>query len=337
MSQLKRLKFANFNLKNLVLPQHKYYGANVYTQEEYDKKVEWTAKQLRLMDADVVGFEEVFHEEALKEIIEKSGVYKNAKLCVFAGDGTSPRVAMVSRFPVLNTKEIRNFPPESRLDFDHEDIHYHAQITRFRHPILCSEIELPQGIKCRVFVAHLKSKRPIMDNKKMHSEYEFAIGKARSLMIRAAESTALRCILLNEIKNNHLPTIVMGDMNDSVHSVTSNIITNEPPPKKFDHARKKEIWKQLLYSTYDIQSRMSRRDIYYTYMHNGNYESLDHIFVSEEFYQSNPNKIARIEYMRIFNDHLVDKTLSFEKPPKWVSDHGQVLVSIKLQANSKTK
>jgi endonuclease/exonuclease/phosphatase (EEP) superfamily protein YafD len=44
-----------------------------------------------------------------------------------------------------------------------------------------------------------------------------ALGHARSLIIRAAESAAVRCILVDEMRNNSRPVIVLGDLNDSIH------------------------------------------------------------------------------------------------------------------------
>ena len=87
----------------------------------------------------------------------------------------------------------------------------------------------------------------------------------------------------------------------------------------------------LLYRVQDIQTRRSQRDVYYTHIHKGHFESLDQIMVSEEFVVQNPRRIGRVEYVRVFNDHLIDDTLSSEALPVWQSDHGQVVVSIELE------
>src|SRR3712207_7688468 len=48
-----------------------YPDERPYSEAEYERKATWTAEQLRRMDADLVGFQEVFHEEALRERSEE--------------------------------------------------------------------------------------------------------------------------------------------------------------------------------------------------------------------------------------------------------------------------
>jgi len=80
-------KIGTFNLFNLVLPEVPYYGDSIYTREEYQRKIRWVAGQLRSMEADVVGFQEVFHEAALREALhEAGGEYAEAEVHVAAGD-----------------------------------------------------------------------------------------------------------------------------------------------------------------------------------------------------------------------------------------------------------
>ncbi|MDX1461268.1 MAG: alpha/beta fold hydrolase, partial [Xanthomonadales bacterium] len=44
----------------------RYYN-RTYTKDQYEKKVDWLSRQLRRMNADIVGFQEVFHNAALQE------------------------------------------------------------------------------------------------------------------------------------------------------------------------------------------------------------------------------------------------------------------------------
>ena len=57
---------ATFNLYNLVKAETPYYGNRRYSTEQFNRKVAWVAGQLDSMDADIVGFQEVFHTEALE-------------------------------------------------------------------------------------------------------------------------------------------------------------------------------------------------------------------------------------------------------------------------------
>ncbi|WP_323763563.1 endonuclease/exonuclease/phosphatase family protein [Marinovum sp.] len=63
---------ASFNVKNLIGPDREYYRYQSYTPEEYAWKTDWLADQLLTMDADIVGFQEIFEEEALTAVIEEA-------------------------------------------------------------------------------------------------------------------------------------------------------------------------------------------------------------------------------------------------------------------------
>ncbi len=63
-------------------------------------------------------------------------------------------------------------------------------------------------------------------------------------------------------------------------------------------------------------SRAVLRDVYYTHIHNDRRESLDHILVSEQFYDYSKKRKWNFKKMHIFNDHLEDddKTTSDHAP-----------------------
>jgi len=63
---------ASFNVKNLIGPDKEYYEFQSYTPEEYAWKEDWMADQLLSMNADIVGFQEIFEEEALRAVIEET-------------------------------------------------------------------------------------------------------------------------------------------------------------------------------------------------------------------------------------------------------------------------
>ncbi|MFS4582154.1 endonuclease/exonuclease/phosphatase family protein [Phaeobacter sp. C3_T13_0] len=72
---------ASFNVKNLIGPDQEYYAFQSYTPEEYAWKSDWMADQLLTLDADIVGFQEIFDETPLREIIaetDRRGIDANA-------------------------------------------------------------------------------------------------------------------------------------------------------------------------------------------------------------------------------------------------------------------
>ena len=59
--------------------------------------------------------------------------------------------------------------------------------------------------------------------------------------------------------------------------------------------------------------------------------ALDHIMVSEEFHGPNPDGVGEIEYVQVFNDHILDEMASLDEVPRTRSDHGQVVAKIRLR------
>lgn len=332
-SNKKIIKVATFNLLNLVLPERNYYDNQKYTQQEYDKKIDWIARMLQEMNADVVGFQEVFDKEALEDAVKKSGIYKNYEIVIGTQVADLPRVALLSRFPIKKSEVFENFPQDSIIEVEAEEGGEKILLPfkKFSRPVLKVDVEVHPGFTIFFYVVHLKSKRPtLFENESRDNPIHSAKAKSRSLFLRAAESTALRTLLMNTLYKKNLPVIVMGDVNDSGLSVTSQLISGEVPHRKLPQDIKRGLWDVLLYHVKDIQSRRSYGDFYYTHIHNGHYESLDQIMVSEELVGENPNAFGKIGYVKTFNDHLIDRTLTDEKPRKWQSDHGLVVTTIEL-------
>lgn len=325
----KNFRIGTFNLYNLALPDTPFYGQR-YTPAEYTQKLAWIAGQLDRMQADIVGFQEVFDQEALQQALHQSNFCQKFYLLMAPSSEDAPAVAIASRFPILDSKIIREFPAAAQLDIQGAKM----PLSHFTRPVLAARLRITDAVECTVFVVHLKSKRPIVpDQADRHHPIEKAKGQARSLMLRAAEAIALRVLLMEVLQNRDYPVIVLGDMNDGRPAVTSEIISGEVPHRKLEPEHKRKIWDVLLYHVKDIQARQSYSDFYYTHIHNGHYESLDHIMVSQEFVSQNPKRVGRVGYVSLFNDHLIDETLSDEPVPIWQSDHGQVVASIELERN----
>ena len=64
-----RFTIASFNVKNLIGADKEYYKFQSYTPEESAWKQDWMAEQLLTMDTDIVGFQEIFEQDALRDVI----------------------------------------------------------------------------------------------------------------------------------------------------------------------------------------------------------------------------------------------------------------------------
>lgn len=322
----KSFKVGTFNVFNLISPDTTYYGKRSYTKESYQNKITWIAGQLDKMDADIVGFQEVFEEDALREALQKSEKLKNAHLVVVPRTSESPSVAIASRFPIISHEIIEGFPVHVELENGTK-----LPTQKFTRPILKVTIEVRPKLLLTVITAHLKSKRPMLDKEDQHiTLLERAEGEVKATIHRLAEALALRAVVVDELENRRNPLILVGDLNDNDRAVSTRLISGEPPFRNMPDHTKRQIWDVLLYHVKEIQSRKSYDDFYYTHIHNGHHEALDHIMVSQELVSENPNHIGRVGYVRTLNDHLLDETLSEDRIPEWHSDHAQVVASFEL-------
>ena len=82
-----------------------------------------------------------------------------------------------------------------------------------------------------------------------------------------------------------------------------------------------------LYTAQTLQEFRDTRDVYYTHVHQGMRESLDHILVSREFYDHSKNRLWLFDGMVVWNDHL-----NFEDhKERGTNDHGIIRASFKYK------
>ncbi|WNG15172.1 endonuclease/exonuclease/phosphatase family protein [Cystobacter fuscus] len=326
---MSRFKVGTFNVLNLALPgQVTYPNDRPFSKEEYAEKIAWIGGQLRRMDAEIVGFQEVWHLDALKDAVQ-AGAPGAAPfhVMVAAQEQKTPQVGLATSLEVVRTITHHDFPDGFTLTVSGIP----DPIKSFSRPVLQADLKLPEGHELSVLVAHLKSKRPLLDEGAESDAKNIALGSARSLMVRSAEAYALRCILLKLMEGTQRPVVLLGDLNDSALSVTTVIVSGTPPVHYLPHDEKQAIWDVLLYNAFDIQARQNtRRDVSYSHIYNGYYDTLDQIYVSQEFSRLNPRRLGEVEYVHYFNDHLVDRTLSRERPDRIQSDHGQVVATLRV-------
>jgi len=312
----KDISFTTFNLYNLNEPGLPIYSGNGWDGDIYAKKVEWTRRALEVMKADVFGFQELWHEASLKAAVEAAGMAADHTLLVPPGQ-TGQRIVcaglvrsdILTSDPVWIDKFPEAFKLESRGD-DPQTGEIEVRIDAFSRPVLHFTVDPgASGHDIHVFVCHFKSKAPTQvwrepwynadrDTYRQHTE---AIGSGLSTIRRTAEATALRIILTEQLKHTKTPVVVLGDCNDGQHSNTLNILTGQP---RFLHALSSGGSDTDLYTCQTLQQYRSQTDVYYTHVYNDTRESLDHILVSEEFYDQSRDRIWAFDGLEIANDHL---------------------------------
>ena len=151
-----QLKIGSFNVYNLVRVGVPYYDKPPYSPEEFGEKADWIAGQLRRMDADIVGFQEVFHEDALVDVAGHSGRYDGGTVIAPGANGEGPRVGLATSLALAGTPEaVEAFPDGFSVSYDQ------GTVDSFERPVLKATMDLDGTNTITVFVAHLKSKRPV--------------------------------------------------------------------------------------------------------------------------------------------------------------------------------
>ena len=146
-----------------------------------------------------------------------------------------------------------------------------------------------------------------------------ALGAALSTIRRTAEAAALRVLLTAQLKGTVTPVIVLGDLNDGQHSNTLNILTEQP---RYLVGDSRGGGDNALYTAQTLQEYRDTRDVYYTHVYQDLRESLDHVLVSEQFYDHSRRRRWLFDGLVIFNDHLNTE----DHRSDGTADHGIVLV-----------
>jgi endonuclease/exonuclease/phosphatase family metal-dependent hydrolase len=332
---LDRFSVATFNLFNLQLPRLALNpGQKPWTVEEYERKLSWSSRQLDELDADIVGLQELWNRDAMDAVLAKRGLAERYDLLAEPASGGRIICAALVRKGLLRgtPRWIEDFPASVRLESSGDDPQspdVRVAIPGFSRPVLHFEVALRDDPPLtHVFVAHLKSKVPARihveswyradpDAYKPHAT---ALGSAMSTIRRTAEAAALRVLLTEVMKGTVTPVVVLGDLNDGQHSNTVNILTEQPRYLVGDSRGGTDIG---LYTAQTLQEYRDTRDVYYTHVHRDLRESLDHVLVSEQFYDNSHRRLWLFEGLVINNDHLNDE----DHRGRGTGDHGIVKVA----------
>ena len=350
---MRDLSFATFNLLNLQVPGGLTYGdAPPYPdtpegQAAYARKIAWTGGMIRLLDAEVIGFQELWSARALADAFEAAGMAGDYDLVARDAPGRGrPQVALAVRRDRRDESQlapgaewVAEFPGTFALDGLREVQGAEEEITvtidAFSRPVLRAAIR-PEGRsptppEVSVFVAHLKSKGPARlsgrDPPPALLRHRRIVTSAASHIRRVMEAGALRVMLDEAMRAEDgdalSPTVVLGDLNDDSLSVTTEMISDQPRYRVVEKSRAGEASDRGLYSVERLQQYRSLRHVYYTHIFRDKRESLDHILVSQEFYDHSRLRRWSFREMEVWNDHLNREALEDEG----ASDHGVVRAS----------
>lgn len=347
---LKALSVSTFNLFNLQDPGKPMNpGQKPWTPEEFLLKVQWTVWQLGvLMKPDIVGLQELWSKTALDAVLNYN--YGTKDEPKFLKDDYEPLSTPANGKKIVCGALVRKglltgepkwedkFPEAMKLDLkedpaDPQSPQIKVTIKAFSRPVLRFAVKLRDDqTPTEVFVTHLKSKLPtdvgkeawFVSDPDTFKPHRNALGAGISTIRRTAEAVALRVMLTGVMKGTATPVIVLGDINDGQHSNTANILTEQPNFLVGDATGGSDVG---LYTAQTLQEYRDTRDVYYTHVHQDLRESLDHILVSEQFYDNSRKRLWLFDGLVINNDHL-----NFENHKETgTGDHGVVKVSFKFK------
>ncbi|MGF1476676.1 MAG: endonuclease/exonuclease/phosphatase family protein [Geminicoccaceae bacterium] len=339
MANSRDISFATFNLYNLHLPGEQIYSdRDGWTNDEFERKLDWSARQLIEADADVIGFQECWRREALERIFERAGLADGYEILARDQDPATIQVALAARKGLIASEPlwIEAFPEDARFEELKEAREPHEMvsvtISQFSRPPLKVTIQ-PRGRRPKpppitVYVAHFKSKGPTRLRRHANTPavQDNHYGIAQSVVShirRIAEAGALRAILDTEMKGNDAPFVVMGDLNDGSLSISTELLSGDPGYRFFEKSRAGSRSDRGLYSVERLQQLRSLRHVYFTHIYKEKMESLDHILVSDAFYDHAANRLWSFREMTVVTDHLVLDSKR-ERSKIGANDHGIV-------------
>lgn len=338
-------RIATFNALNLNAAGPGFIGrldARPLTAEEYAAKTAAISTQLTALVPDIVGFQEVFSETALRDACAQSaamdGTAVHAPLAQPIADplgatgdlvSDGPHVGIASRFPLVG-------PPSMITDFRPEaapvvpvgrhsamtELHL-LGITTFERPILRAEIAVDGLPGLVVLVAHLKSKRAkFLPGEDLDNPTIQALGAMRSLVVRACEAAALRAQIVAErdswVAGKRRPVVVLGDLNDDVGSVTTQMICGgKPYLSGGETAVSRSTWRfrtrDMMLSAFEIAPPPVGQG--HTYVFGGRPSVIDHILMSADFAPVEGRQRARVVGSGTLNAHLAAVVVGTGLPP----------------------
>lgn len=339
------MKLATINLYQFTEQGFYWYDKednNRYQSREWKKKQRWVEEQLEALDADVVGFQEVFSVDALKALVKRKGYDHFVTADVPKTDPEddsvfiSPVVALASRYPLKNLRSID-------IDGTVQAVFPSTESFKFSREPVCVTVETPDLGDVMAYVVHLKSKRPVMDNTVVYADevswqarfrdtlLRRSRGDVMSMMQRGLEATLLYHDVISQI--DELPQIViMGDLNDQELSTPIDALTQRQ--KIYDiggveyddwpEGAKKSLHDYRLYDSFTVTPSVRAQKRPYTHLHRGEPGVLDHILVSNALNPLNNEATGEVCDYRVLNRHIRHDDID----NKLQSDHGLVYVEI---------
>ncbi|QXO15621.1 endonuclease/exonuclease/phosphatase family protein [Vibrio ostreae] len=310
------IRFATANLLNYLAPPNAFYDFNnIYEAGQWQQKQAWLNRKLAALNADVIGFQEVFTPEALQQQVTELGypyfaVVDQPKI----SDGyiySSPVVAIASRFELIEVKQI---------DVTVEGFSFQRQ------PLRATLIHPALGL-VDVYVVHFKSQRSMLESEedaRLVDAWQTELyGRWQSAMQRGQEAHLLHQAMVQRKRQYGHPMVLMGDFNQVLSSMEFNAL------RATHRFRQPDTFAPLLpYHLHDSWELFShshagaRKPTHYS---GASGQVLDYILLSSDFTQDADHPVATVVDYHVEDHHLVNP---HSEADRFASDHALVAVTL---------
>lgn len=342
------LRLGTFNLYQFCPPTKFWYersARNTYTEANWNQKKAWISQQLALMNCDIVGFQEIFSVGELRQLCNSAGYgycltveeprVSDEDQDVFV----APVVAIASRYPIISAEPVQ-------IDATVLGDLPVGPDFRFSRAPIRAVIDVPNSGHVIVYVAHLKSKRPIAtipaeqpgdswSDRVRENMRAISRGHAASLLQRGAEAACLYHRMTGDMRISEMaPIVVLGDLNDDPNSIPLRAATmqdrifeiDEKGSSDWPNDTQREIYRNRFTDAYAIKPDATSPDRPATHYHRGRPGVLDYILVSNGLIEESPSNLGRVIAHDVYNDHIQGDGVG----DRLQSDHGQVAISVKF-------
>ncbi|OLQ93344.1 endonuclease [Vibrio panuliri] len=308
------LTLATANLFNFIEPPNAFYDfENIYDTQAWHAKCEWTKKQILELDADIIGLQEVFSIEAAEKLVTELGYSHFATVAIPHIESdyihSQPVVAVASKFPFKHVEPVTSSSLIAQ--------HYSIEPPSFSRPPIFAVIDVPDVGDIAFYVCHLKSQRPTQSDSEQYSHP--IIGQWLSTQQRGWEAVMLRLFMEMKYQTHPMPTILVGDMNQSLAHHVTGLLTH-PVDQSLTALNLQDSW-----DIFTLNEPLRARPATQYHFAQGNV--LDYILVSQEFQPNSPHSLADVKQYQVQDKHLINPNYEQDKQ---ASDHAFVAVTVQF-------
>lgn len=334
---------------NYLEPPNAFYEfERIYSVEQWHKKQNWIVDYLCEYQPDIIGFQEVFSAESLKELVTAQGYNYFAVVdqphVIDDFIYQRPVVAIASRYPIVEVIAVKpNIELAETLGLRNN--------FGFSRKVLRATVDVPHIGHCDCYVVHFKSKRPMieLDDKNKSRTAEQTIieslktqvaGGWGSTIQRGSEATLLMIDMIARREATKNPMILMGDFNNTLtDGVLSHLLTNTlrfvSSIDRDAYLAKyclKDAWELFEVATSN-ESNDAHQEIKElrapTHYYGGVGSVLDYILLSCEFDASYHDSLYQVSAYDTYERHLLNPIFDRDGES---TDHGIVLVTLTLRS-----